>query len=319
MALLFKKLTVGCKSEAIQGTAVNMTPVDYIQVYDATVKPSLEILERDIARQSLDTLPSQVGKAFYDVSFKAELKNTGSAGLVYQPFDAIMKACGFTASVAAGVSVTYTPTSYPSSSTMNGPFQSMTVEVVRDGKRRVIDGVVGTFKLSLEANKIGMLDFSGKGMFALETDAVMPNMSASNGILPPTCESIGLTVSGSSNFIPSKFEIDMGQTVTEIASVNSVDGIYGFQITKRQPKGSFDPLTQTVAQFDALNKIYNSAQFSLSATIGSVAGNKVSISAPLCQLGDLQDVSRNDLYAWQLPLLIRGSGSLDNSIQIQLL
>lgn len=317
MAKLYKISTCAIKSENTQGSAATMIATDYLQVMDVQVKPVMEQLERDFTRNSFDTVPSVVGSSHYEVSFKTELKWTGSAALVYQPLDALFKACGFTVS-SSTTDHTYTPTSSPSSSAMNGPWKSATVEVVRDGYKRQIVGVVGSFKLNMEAGQIPMLEFTGKGKYAAATDvATMPLITGSNQILPPLVESVSLTVSGSTNLIPAKFEMDMGNNVVKIDDVGSVDGVYGFAITGRKPVGSFDPLATTVATNDFLAAVYNSTQFSVNATIGSTAGNRCQITAPAVQYTDIQDTARNDLFAFQLPLRFNGSGTYDNCVSFR--
>jgi hypothetical protein len=314
MAKLWKLQSLALKTQTNTGSAATPIATDYLYAMDVSVKPTIEVLERDFSRASLDTPTHTTGKASYDVSFKVELKGSGSS-FVDKPTQALLEACGFYASASTN-DVTFFPISVPSSSAFRSPGRCMTVEFVRDGYKRQVKDVVGSPKITCEAGKLPILEFSGKGLYAAATDVTTPTSTGSNQTLPPVVESVSLTVDGQT-FIPGKFEIDCGNTIQPIDDVNSTDGIHTFVITSRKPVGSFDPLATTVATYDFLTKVYNATPFAVTATVGSAQYNRVTISAPYCQYTDISDTSRNDLFAFQLPMALHGSGSFNNYVTIK--
>ncbi len=312
----FKLQSLGVKSETTQGGGATLTASDYLWVSDINIKPVIEKLERDYARNTGDSLPHAIGKAHYEISFKTELKGSGVTGSKYNPLDALLQASGMTVSASAN-DITYTPTSQPSSSAFSGFGKSAYIEFVRDKYKRTISGLVGTYKIAVEAGKIPMLEFSGKGLFSAATDAAAtPGFTGSNQTIPATAVATTVTIDGTSPSL-SKLEFDIANNVQERPDMTAQNGIAGFMITGRKAKGSIDPECTTVAGYDFLNKAYNGTQFAMSATIGSTAGNRVVISAPCVQMDDVTDQARNEVAVFQIPVSFNGTGSFDNCLSIK--
>lgn len=311
MAKLDKVSVVGVKTETVQGTSVSLSATDYLVASDATIKINAEKLVRDFSRPTFDTLPTIQGLTLFECSFKTELKNGGTAGTVYAPLDAAIRACGFTGSTAVSTSVTYTPETSASNSSFFGAGRSATIEVYKDGLKHVVAGAVGNMKLSLEAGKLPMAEFNFKGTYTTVTDAAMPAVTYAS-TLPVKVQSVNFTASGSNSHIPSKLEIDCGNATSEIHDVNSAHGFYGLQITGRSPVGSFDPLAVNVSVHDFLGKMVAGSQMAASFIHGTVAGNIISGSMPNVQYNDASFSSRNDLLAFQIPLRFNGSSETKN-------
>lgn len=302
---LTRKTALGIKLETTQNTAVvPSTSTDYILVKDANIKVNTEKLERDYKRTNLDPLPHQIGKRSAEITFATELKWSGNSGSLYAPLDAALKSCGF-AQTTTAFTCSYVPIS-DAPSNMYGPATSSTIELYKDGKKHVMTGAVGTFKINLENGKYGEIEFTFKGDYAAPTDASNPTPTF-NTLLPPVVQALGLVVSGSTPEPVYKFDFDMGNEINPIDDVNAADATLGFAITSRKPVGSFDPLVGT--SFDAFANLTNATEMSASFTLGSTDGNKVKIQFDSVQLSDVSYADSNGFLKYELPLKINGTGN----------
>ena len=239
-----------------------------------------------------------------EVSFKTELKT--QSGSFYTPLDACFNACALSSSISGGI-VTYVPYSLPISANYLGAGESCTIVVVKDGLQHTVKGAVGTFKIMAEAGKIPEVDFSYKGLYTAVSDVTTPSVSV-NTTLPIRVASSSLTIQGYSP-IASKIEIDCGNTITEIDDVNSVYGIYGYQITGRKPKGSFDPVATTVATHDFLGRMVAGTEAAGNITIGTGSGQTIVITTPAVQYTNADLNAKGDYLTFQIPINFNMSGS----------
>lgn len=305
MAKLKEKVVIGIKIEATQGTAVPVTATDFLLAEDVSIAPSLQLLQRNSKRNSLDQLAHVVGKRHFEVSFKTEVKGSGTAGTAYAPLDALMQACGFSSTTVAVTSVTYAPISSPPSSNFYGPGKSVSIEVYLDGIKHVAAGCVGDVSIQIEAGGIAYYHFTLKGLYAQPTDTTAGTQTY-NATLPAIVESASFSALSFAAII-SKLEISAGNTISERPSASAAGGLLGFSITDRNPKGSFDPEAETIATHDFYNKLIAGTQGIVTVTIGATAGNITTISCPKAQYAGLKSGNRNGFLTFEIPLVLAQS------------
>jgi hypothetical protein len=93
---LLKRLTVvAVEQESVEGTAETLVDADgTMLVYDQTFTPAVERFDRNPARKYLSRLPAVQGRRAASLSFRTELKGSGS--LTTKPaWDDAIRACGF--------------------------------------------------------------------------------------------------------------------------------------------------------------------------------------------------------------------------------
>ena len=313
--MLSKLNIVGIKTETTQGSAVALAATDFFQAYDLDAQVKTELLERNYGSTSLDPFSQVGGKKWQEIKFKADLKTSGAAGTPLAPLSALLQACGLTETAVGGVSVTYAPTSAAASANFYGPGKSATIKAYENGILKVLGGAMLNCKMTLEAGKIPMLDFSGKGTYAAVTDASFPTYTP-NTTDPAIVKSATFSSHGTSLTI-SKLEIDLGSEIAERPDVNSANSIVGFQITGRKPSGSMDPEAALVATHDFYGKFAAGTLGQISIVIGSGAGNVITITLPKVQYGEIGKSDRNGIYTFNVPLIIsRNSGDDFISIAI---
>lgn len=297
---LVRKTVIGVKTETTQGTPATLAATDFMLAEDVQLKPFVEMLDRNYYRSSLSTIASVAGKRMYDLTFKTELKGSGTAGTAYAPLDACIQACGFTSTPSAGVSVTYAPTSAAASANFYGPGKSATFEVYMDGIKHVMAGALGNMKIVAEVNKYAYCEFTFKGIYAAPSDASAPTQTYL-AQKPAVVVSASLSLAGLSA-VATKFEVDMGNEVVERPSLSASTGLLGFIISGRKPVGSCDPEAETIATHPFWANILASTEASSSLVVGATAGNIVTITLPKTQYTDAPYGDRNGILTFEVGL-----------------
>jgi len=297
---LSHKMVLGIKTETTQGTAATLTATDFMLVEALDIKPIPELLKREPKRSTIDTLPHVMGTKYVQVTFRTEVKGSGTAGTAYAPFSAAIQACGFTETVVAATSVTYAPTSAPASSSFFGPGKSCTIQCFMDGVKHVVKGALGDFKLTLAAGKLGYWEFTFSGEYATPTDASFPTQTYLAQI-PEILQSANFSMLGFAGVI-ANFEYMLKNTVTPREDANSPNALLGFIITNRAPEGSCDPEVAAVADHAFWDKVMTGAQGTIGITVGATAGNIVTFTFPGAQYLDASYQDRKGLLTYKVPL-----------------
>jgi hypothetical protein len=307
---LTKKWVIGLKTETTQGTVVALTATDMLlaESLEGPV-PEAELLERDAKRTSLDTLAHVVGKRYFTVNFKTEVKTSGSAGTAYAPLSAALQACGFTEAISAGTNVVYAPTSAAASANFYGPGKSCTIKVYKGGLEHVLQGCVGSVKITGEAGKVVYYQFSFRGTYVEPATVASPTQTYL-AALPPILESAVLTLHGTVVAV-NKLEIDVANELAERASVNAAAGLVGFVITGRKPAGSLSAEAELVATFNYMNRLIAGTSGSLAFTVGTVAGQKTGFSLPATQISSFKYGDEKGILTAELGLRFNQSSGDD--------
>jgi hypothetical protein len=309
---------VGLKSETTQGTpVVPSTAVDYILAMDADVKVMTEKIERDYRRSNIDPVPHAVGKRWAEVTFKTEIKTGGGAtgATSYKPFDTALRACGYvTASMTSPyVHIQYLPSSSADSVNYAGPGTSCTMEIYKDGLKHIVYGSLGTAKLTFEAGKIPMAEFTFKGLYTAVTDATMPTVTYGGSSVPPIVQSSQLKLDAYSP-VSAKVEIDLGVGVEPRDDVNSANGLLGFVITKREPKGTIEIETPTVAAKDVFGALIAGTEGALVLRTAPDANSvQWEVSGASVQYNDVAYGDKGGIMTHSIPIRFNGNGSSYNN------
>jgi hypothetical protein len=96
----------------------------------------------------------------------------------------------------------------------------------------------------------------------------------------------------------------MDNNISERDDINSPNGLKGYEITSREPKGNFNPEAVQLSEYDFWADWIASSQRAMSAVVGTVAGNKCTISAPVVVLESIADGDRNSILTRDIPFRI---------------
>ncbi len=164
---------------------------------------------RDFERPYLGAKPTIPAGLFSKISFKVEVKGSGTAGTA--PAIAVfLRACAMQEAVVPGTSVTYTPQSTG--------HESVTIYFNSDGTNFVFKGARGTFKYVMTAQGVVMLEFEFTGLFSQPAAVAMPvpTYGTQMSQFPQVASSANtptFTVGGTS-LILRQFTLDAGNVVT---------------------------------------------------------------------------------------------------------
>lgn len=309
--MLTRKTVILAKIESSYGVDPNPTSAaNALLVSDVDVKPFGEAIPREYVKSSLSPVPFVRGVRSVEVSFRTELKGTGSRGILpgFGWEGVLFRACGMNETVTASTSIVYAPVS--------ANFESVALYVYRDGLFHKTLGCRGTFKINLEVGKYPTVEWKFQGIYAPPVDAV-PSVQTFSNINPTPVISAAFSI-GNYSAVAEKIEIDINNKVTARRSLNSSSGIVGFEITGRNPRGSFDPEAVTEATHAFWNKWETAATQPLAiGPVGTVAGNILSIAAPKVQYREMNYDERDGVLTYRVPFsLAMNSGDDEMTIAI---
>jgi hypothetical protein len=305
--MLIKKTTVFVKTETTQGSAATMAETDALLVENFEDAMVPEAFQRPYYGSSLDSRTAMIGKKYWTVKFRSEIKGGGTRGTAFAPLGACLQASGLVETATGGVSVVYAPTSAAASANFYGPGKACTIEWYRDGLKHVAAGCLCKKAKKFEAGKVCYFEFDFMGVHSAVTDASTPTATYVS-TLPPLGVSAAFSLQTYSAII-NALSIEDGNEIALRPSMSAATGILGFMITGRAPKGTVDPEMVLVATHDFWGKIASSAEGAMSLSLGSVSGNIIAFSWPKVQYMGLKYAERNGILVAQLDLqLNRSSG-----------
>ena len=319
MPFLKKRSLVLAKVEVTEGVDPVPTPAaNAILVSNPDVKPIADLLTRDFDRPSLSPLPHVIGLKEVEVTFGTELKGSGTAnagGASDIPeIDPLLQAAGFAVTLnaesgggAGDGDIQYDPAS--------DSLKSVTLYVYMDGILHKITGCRGSFSFNAEAGQFGTFEFTFRGKYLAPTDAVIPAGSVFNAQTPPPFLNANLSLGGYTPILQA-FTFDMANDLQRREDANSLEGVIGFVIGGRDTQGSINPEAVTEATHPFWDDFDKGTQKAFSATFGSVAGNKIDITAPKVQAREMNWGDRNTVRVYDIPITM-GQDSGDDEVKFK--
>jgi len=275
MPLLGRKKIVAAKIETTYGTDAAPTGTNAILVRNLSLTPQeSDFVDRNLIRPYLGRSQQIPAGIRVVLEFEVELAGSGAAGTA-PGWGALMRSCGFSETISAGVSVTYAP--------ISASFESTTIYFNVDGVLHKMTGARGTMSLNLQVKQLPTIKFTLTGIYNTVTDttALVPNFTAFQTPLPVTnVNTTPFTLHGYAA-VMSEMSIDLSANIVHRTLVGGSEQVL---FTDRQPQGSITIEATTVAAKDWWTAAKNSTTGALSLTHGTVAGNKVTIAAPNVQL-----------------------------------
>lgn len=299
------------KEESVVGSDPTPTIADNaIQAANIKVAYKGDLLERNIQKSTLSPSAPVIGKRSVEVSFECELKGSGTAGTAGKLGD-LLEACGFSETVSVGSSVTYAPHS--------GIMKTVTVyvyDVPDTGSARLhkITGAVGNMKISLEAGQYGKIEFSLQGNYNAVADITPPGTPTYESTLPPIVESAAFTLNAVDSLVVQAVSFDTGNGIIAQDDISSSNGVKAFMISTRKAQGTFAPEAVTIATYDWWGDWIAATARALSVVVGSVAGNKCTITAPKVTIDQITEADRNAITTDEIPFRCSANAGNDEFV-----
>jgi len=288
---LERRMILGSKVESAEGTANAPLAADCnLLVEDVKFEPDIDQTDRNPISSTLSPYASIAGMRKARISFKVELKGSGTAGTA-PAIGKLLKACGFSETVVAVTSVTYNPLSVG--------IDSLTIDVYSvpasgNQIRERMVGARGTFKINAKSGQQVYLEFTFQGAYVATADAAGLTPSGLETTLPPAFLSTSFTMHTYAHKV-SSFNIDLGNSLAPRQDITLSSGLLSYLITNRKPTFSFDPEKELVATHDYYGKMLANTEGALSVAVGATAGNICTITAPKAQYTKVTPGGRDGL------------------------
>jgi len=304
MSYLANVEVVGILEESTQGTLATPFVVgSYIMAEISKPKPVAETIKRDYHRASLDQMASRAGGVSVEIGIKVEAKGSGTTTVPWLPFKHMLVSAGH---INTSLAI-YDPTSVPASANFYTIGKSVSIEyyvgsgVASSAFKQIITGAVCTsLKLSGEAGKPMFWDFTFKGILGARTQASLPACTY-NLVQPPLLESSSFSFQGYSAIL-KKFSIDWGLESTMREDSASLNGVKGFMVTGRKPKGQITIELPPLATKDFITNMTTNVEDAMTFVTPTVSGNTLAFSFLKAQVTGFQYSDQNGLLTADLDL-----------------
>lgn len=308
--ILSNRQVIAAKVETTEGTAIALAGADANNlIMEPTFEADVPMYERSFLDNSLSPQKAIATTRLARLSFKVEAKGSGTAGIA-PALGKLLRACGFAETVVAVTSVTYNPTS----ALANIP--TLSLAIYKDGLRKAIKGARGNVKYSAKAGEPGMFEFEFTGVYDEVTDVAIITPSGVETTVPVALLSATFSIASFSAFV-SQLTFDMGNTLAPRGDINQASGYISTLLTKRNPKGSFDPEDELVATHDFYGRWLAGTTGALTWKHQGSAGNIATFTVPACQYMKLSEADRNGIAVLNSDFLMaRSSTGGDDELSI---
>ena len=290
------------KSESTYGAdPTPTTSSDAIQAFDVQLTPEIDSLERRDVGPSISRLSELGGKQRATVTFTTELKGSGVAGTAPDD-DPLWQACGMAVTNVGGTSDTY--------DFLSASFVGCTIYVYQDGLQKQLHGCVGNYEIDMTAGETPKVKWEFKGLYETPTDVSFPTSYTVSSAIAKVCKNLTVSFDSYAAVIDN-LNLKSNNTIAERSDLNAATGIAGYQITDRNPEGSFTPEAVLLATQNWYTKFEADTANVLSAALSNGAGNITTITASQCRIRNINFGERDGVLTNEIPFQMARSGTDD--------
>ena len=246
----------------------------------------------------------------------------GSGNVIEPQIGKLLEACMFDKqeNVSEGITVGWTYT------TGNGivgvDFPSVAFEVYVAGNNSQADkytlvGCVGTFRLTATAGRYPTLTFTFLGKLYSDPETVSIPAVSYPQTEPVPLEGINFTFGGY-GFCVNELTIELGNRTAVRRCLSEANSVAGTVITGRETTGSIDPEAVFESDFPVFSKMKSGDILTMSMTIGSEAGNKITVSSDNVKIRELRFGDRDGIAIQDISLtFIQPDGGSELTIKFE--
>ena len=307
MPLLRRRAVFAAKIETTVGTAETITASEgAYNARDFSIQPTVAVTRRE-GQGGFNYLAGIPEGMMGTCTIVHDLSYDGTTIPTWA--SVLLPACGW-----VDASGTFSPVSEgPGGS---GGVKTLTIAHYKDGKRALLSGAMGTFKISCPTGKVAFITFTFTGKYSTnETDTaiIAPTYPATL----PLRFSPGVLTWNSVNLCTSNVEVDAGNSVIMRECVDVADrtGYKSAIVTNRAPVITADPESELVATNPLESKWLTSVPEAFLMRVG-VSGASIIIAAPKAQLENKQQGNRSDMMTDDLTWLATAGTTVDDELTI---
>ena len=305
MPLLRRRSVFAAKVEGTIGTAEALTGAEgAFNAEDFMIQPNVPITRRE-GQGGFNYLPGVAEGMQGTCTVRMGMSYDGTTVPTWA--SVLFPACGWIQSTGV-----FSPLSEGPGSNV----KTITIGHYKDGKRSLLSGAMGTFKIMAPTGKTAMIEFTFTGKYSTnETDTAL--IAPTYPTVLPLRVAAGALTWNSVALCTSNVEVDAGNSVIMRECMNATDrsGFISAIVTNRQPVITADPESVLVATQDRDALWLTSSPQAFSMQIGTT-GTSVTIAAPKAQLENKQQGNRNDILTDDLTWLATAGSSADTELTI---
>jgi hypothetical protein len=305
MPLLRRRAVFAAKVEGTIGTAESLTGAEgAFNARDFTIQPNVPITRRE-GQGGFNYLPGIAEGMQGTCTVTMDLAYDGTTVPTWA--SVLLPACGWVQSTGV-----FSPLSEGPGSNV----KTITIGHYKDGKRALLSGAMGTFKIMAPTGKMASIEFTFTGKYSTnETDTALIAPTYPTAL--PLRVAAGALTWNSVALCTSNVEVDAGNSVIMRECMNATDrsGFISAIVTNRQPVITADPESVLVATQDRDALWLTSSPQAFSMQIGAT-GTSITIAAPKAQLENKQQGNRNDMLTDDLTWLATAGSSADTELTI---
>jgi hypothetical protein len=307
MPLLRRKSVFAAKVETTVGTAESLSGSDAaFNAMDYVIQPNIAMTRRE-GQGGFNYLPGIPEGMLGTVTVKMEASYNGTD--IPSWASVLLPACGWVDTAGVFSPVTQGPGGA-------GGVKTLTIGHYKDGKRSLLSGAMGTFKIVCETGKIAFFEFTFTGKYSSnETDTAI--LSPTYPTVSPLRFAQGALTWNSVALCTSRVEVDAGNSVIMRECVNASDrsGYVSAIVTNRSPVITADPESVLVATQDRDSLWLTPTAHAFSMQIGT-SGSSITVAAPKAALENKQQGNRNDMMTDDLTWLATAGSGADTELTI---
>lgn len=224
------------------------------------------------------------------VEFDVEYAGGGTPLGTAPKWGPLLLACGFAETVVASTSVTYNPVS--------ASIGSVTIYAYLDGILCKITGAKGDVSIEAAAKKLPHFKFRFVGKYVAVSDAAIPGSSDFSAFQQPKAAipaNTGTTTIDGYAARVASVSMQMSNEISHALWMNAETN----DIVDRKPRGTIVTEEVTVATKDYWTLVRNATLMALAWNHGTVAGNRLALTAPKLQLATVQRTTFENANALQ--------------------
>lgn len=284
--------------EAVEGVPEVLDPATHaVLANEVSPVPQPDIITSAEFTGSLDAGEPEVGGIPMQISIQTYVKGSGALG-VEPEVDPLLKACGWDATVAAGVSVTYAPVSVA--------IPSVTIGIFRAAQYLwTFSGCRGNLQITKTTRQLAVYDFTMTGRFVSHADAV-PAAATFDATRPPPWRNGVFSIDGAPAAV-QQVSFNANNTIALPDDPNEVEGFQAPCVTARDIQGTMNPLKELPSTRDLFDAFRTGTPSALIAGIGTVPANIVTITIPRAKYTGNTEGNRDSLIIEDVPFSAVGT------------
>ena len=306
-SVLTRRRLILAEIESSYGTDPTPDGTNAILVRNLEIQPLVaDTVNRELVRPYLGQADQLLSQTRVEVSFEVELAGSGTAGTA-PAYGPVLRSCGISETISAGVSVTYAPES--------SGFESCTIYYHQDGIRHKVTGCRGTFEMTCEVGQIPVISFTMTGIYNAPTDVTQPTPTYSNQAAPVLFKegnTTGFSAFGYSGCLMS-YNFSLANDVIYRELVGCTKEIL---ITNRAPNGTVVIEAPTITAKDFFAVATGSSTGSITFQHGQTAGNIVTMTTAQSDLGNLTYSDQDGIQMLNMPFIAVPTNAGDDELSL---